>query len=139
MTYIIAITVFSLFSPLQPGQCRELTGLFLAIEAVESGGNPSLIGADGERGLYQIRPIFVDDINRILGESRFSYEDRLSKSRSEKMMLIYWQHYATERRLGRSSTFSDLARIFNGGPDGHKKKATKKYWLKVKKEMEILK
>jgi hypothetical protein len=46
--------------------------------------------------------------------------------------------YATQKRLGRSPTYEDIARIHNGGPSGHKKSATDGYWLKVKKELEQL-
>jgi len=30
-------------------------------------------------------------------------------------------------------TFEDIARIHNGGPNGHRKEITKRYWEKVKK------
>ena len=43
--------------------------------------------------------------------------------------------YATERRLGRTPTYEDVARIHNGGPNGYKKTATYKYWQKVKKKL----
>ena len=43
--------------------------------------------------------------------------------------------YGTESRLGHSPTDEDMARMHNGGPNGHKNKATEKYWDKVKKEM----
>jgi hypothetical protein len=39
------------------------------------------------------------------------------------------------RHAPKNATAEDLARIHNGGPKGHTKKATLKYWDKVKKEM----
>jgi hypothetical protein len=43
--------------------------------------------------------------------------------------------YATSKRLGRPVTDQDRARIWNGGPNGYKKKATLGYWAKVRKEL----
>jgi hypothetical protein len=42
----------------------------------------------------------------------------------------YLEHY------GRGKTTEEQARIWNGGPQGHKKKTlTEAYWAKVKKQM----
>ena len=48
----------------------------------------------------------------------------------------YMTRYCTERRLGRKPTDQDRARMWNGGPNGHRKSATLKYWDKVEKAME---
>jgi len=132
---LIFITVFAIrwetvsLSSSEAAQATDdpLGRLFEAIEAVESGGDSNAVGADGEAGPYQIRPIFVDDANKIVGKRAFSYGDRFSKEKSKEMMRIYWRFYATERRLGRLPTFEDLARIHNGGPNGYKKESTKGY------------
>ena len=55
---------------------------------------------------------------------------------TEKVILAYWDRYATMKRLGRKPTNEDRARIHNGGPKGHTKKATLKYWEKVKKALD---
>ena len=44
------------------------------------------------------------------------------------MVTIYLRHYG--------GTFEEMARKHNGGPQGHKKECTKKYWEKVKTELE---
>ena len=36
--------------------------------------------------------------------------------------------YATEGRLGRPPTYEDMARIHNGGPNGHTIAGTLEYW-----------
>lgn len=105
--------------------------LLKAIATVESGNNPSAHNkAEDAVGLYQIRKIYVDDINRILGKPHFSYKNRWSAYKSRLMVGVYLNHY------GRGKTIEQLARIHNGGPRGHEKKATEKYWLKVKKVLE---
>jgi hypothetical protein len=101
-----------------------------AIEQVESGGQADAIGDNGKAvGAYQIHKICVDDVNRILGEKIYTYSHRLNKAKSRQMCEIYIDHY------GRNKTDLDKARIWNGGPRGHKKKATLKYAQKIKKHL----
>lgn len=103
-----------------------------AICEVESNGDCSKIGKVGEIGCYQIRECFWIDALEQDPSIGGVYEDCINKEYAEKVMLAYWERYATEERLGREPTFEDLARIHNGGPNGCKKKATVVYWLKVK-------
>tara|TARA_Y100001973_G_C5147650_1_gene306301 strand:+ start:922 stop:1149 length:228 start_codon:yes stop_codon:yes gene_type:complete len=64
------------------------------------------------------------------------YESCYDKDYAEKVVLTYWQRYATSKRLGRTPTNEDRARQHNGGPNGHKKESTIKYWTKVKKVLQ---
>ena len=112
-----------------------------AIEQVESGGDANAIGDNGNAvGSYQIWKIYVDDVNRInrIGYTdkysdpiQYDYNDRKSKYLSRYMVKTYLTHYG--------GTVEEMARKHNGGPTGHKKEATVKYWLKVKAEMENVK
>lgn len=105
--------------------CEPTEALLDAIEQVESGGDPNAIGDNGEAvGAYQIHKIFVRDVNRILGRKEYEYDDRLDRNKSRQMAEIYLRHYG--------GTAEEMSRKFNGGPQGHKKESTKKYWLKVK-------
>ena len=113
--------------------CANDDNLLAAIALVESGNDANSVGDCGAAvGMYQIHKIFVDDTNRILRRKEFSYNDRYSPVRSRQMIKIYWNHYATVKRLGRKPTRQDKARIHNGGPNGYKKQSTLKYWRKVK-------
>lgn len=58
------------------------------------------------------------------------YEDCKNEDYARRIVLAYWDRYAPA-----DATDEQLARIHNGGPKGHKLKATLKYWAKVKKEM----
>jgi soluble lytic murein transglycosylase-like protein len=99
-----------------------------AIEWVESKGDPWAIGDGGNAvGAYQIWPIFVDDCNRILGRQEYTYKDRLNITKSREMASVYLRHYG--------GTFEEMAAKFNGGPNGHKKEATRKYVEKVKSRL----
>jgi hypothetical protein len=39
------------------------------------------------------------------------------------------------RRYGKGKSAEDRARIWNGGPKGYEKSATKRYWKEVKKNL----
>ena len=134
-----------------------LDDLLDAIEQIESSGDPDAVGDNGAAvGSYQIHKIYVDDVNRILkgwkrqvneqiesAEHRgiggwfvpYSYEDRRNRNYSRDMAEVYLTYY-TPLDDDYNIDLEKAARIHNGGPDGWKKKATEKYWLKVKSAME---
>lgn len=112
--------------------------LILALIQVESGGNPSAVGDGGKAvGVLQIHQEVIDDVNRIAGAS-FTAKDRLNRDASIEIFRIYVNHYATEARLGRPVLVQDIARIWNGGPRGHKKLATVGYWVRVRLKLGYL-
>ena len=114
----------------------SIDDLLDAIEQVESNGNPNAIGDDGNAiGSFQIWESYVDDVNRILGKKKYSYQDRLDSCLSRQMTKTYISHYAIEKRLHHKPTHQDMARIHNGGPNGYRKKSTEIYWGKIKKEL----
>jgi hypothetical protein len=102
------------------------SNIFEAIAQVESNNCDKKIGKAGERGRYQLTEVFVDDINRIVGYKRYTYNDRLNPSKSRAMMRIFWSHY-------KCMTNEEKARKHNGGPKGMYKYKTKAYWDKVRK------
>ena len=108
--------------------------LLNAIIQVESGGKANAVGDGGKAvGILQIWPIMVDDVNRIQRlnkrSKRYTYKDRKNAARSVEMYYIWLNHYH------KNSTDEKIARCWNGGPTGHKKAATLKYWQKVRKAM----
>ena len=54
---------------------------------------------------------------------------------SESVIRAYMSRYATERRLGRTVTNEDIARIHNGGPNGWNNSNTQGYWDKVSNQL----
>lgn len=110
--------------------------LILAIAIVESGCNTSALNVEEDAvGYLQIRPCVVEDVNRILGNERFSLDDRYDKQASIEMFkiytLFYYNHYKSKIKM---SEHEARARIWNGGPKGWQKSATKKYWRKVREQ-----
>jgi len=103
-----------------------------AIHQVETNGRLGPVRGDGGKALgpLQIHRVCWLDAN-VPGK----YEDCADLSYSKRVFAAYMERYATERRLGRPVTDEDRARIWNGGPNGYKKKATVKYWIKVKEHL----
>jgi len=113
---------------------RQHTDLVNAMIWVESKGNDSAYHK-GERaaGCLQIRPIMVKEVNRILhlkgSEKIYTLEDRWSRAKSIQMFNIVVNYYHP------NGTYEEIARCWNGGPQGLQKKQTKKYWNKVQKRL----
>jgi hypothetical protein len=130
------IFIFIFITSLSKGQ---VSGRFLnALEQVESRGNANSVGDNGRAiGCLQIWQSVVTDVNRIAG-TNYKHADAFDRDKARTMARIYLNYYASTKRIGRVASEQDLARIWNGGPSGHRKTATLSYWVKVKKEMEKL-
>ena len=114
----------------------QILTLILAIIAVESGGNDSAIGDDGlAYGCLQIHACYVQDASEYANHP-WRHRDAFDRDTSIQMFKAYMSRYATEKRIGQPITAEHIARIHNGGPNGHRKVATEKYWLKVKAVLE---
>jgi hypothetical protein len=105
-----------------------LSNLISALIIVESSGNDLAIGDNGRAlGPLQIHRGVVLDVNRITG-SNYRHSEMTNRVAARAVCEAYLTHY------GRGKTTEEQARIWNGGPQGHKKKtATEGYWRKVQK------
>ena len=95
-------------------------------------------------GILQIRPILVDDVNRIINKDyHFKYKDRYDVQKSVEMCANYLMHYhnkyVTYNPNTEMSDYEICARLWNGGYEGLKRNpnATNKYWSKVKLLKEV--
>ena len=112
--------------------------LLPALIAIESNGKNDAIGDNGKAvGCLQIHMIYLRDVNRI-AKTKYKDADRLDRKKSLEMATIYLTHYAKRysRITGKIPTLEVISRMHNGGLNGWKKEATKKYWLKVKKHLQ---
>jgi len=132
----LALIVLSSVSAFAQRPIDKDTRVFLdAIRRVETGGLPNAgKGAVGDKGAsigpYQIQRAYHADARMKAGK----YEDcSTDATYSEQTMLAYFARYAPKALEAKD--WETLARIHNGGPKGHTKKATLGYWAKVKKEM----
>lgn len=135
MLFSILSTISSSSEPISNTKTNNHQKLLDAICIVETGCDNTKVGADGEIGSYQILPAYWQDALEFDPSIGGVYEDVLNDEYARKVILAYWNRYATERRIGRPVTNEDRARIHNGGPNGWKKKATEIYWEKVKSHL----
>ena len=64
----------------------------LALILTESQMDSLAVGKDNDLGILQITPIFVDEVNRLVGENQFSHQDALSPEKSLQMLAIYQEY-----------------------------------------------
>ena len=112
----------------------EVSGINRVFDAVcwiESKNNPvAFNGMELARGIAQITPIMIDDVNRILGKETYADADAYEPDKAREMFQIYCLHYYPD------GPPEYWARAWNGGPTGPTKPSTLEYWLKVKAELE---
>jgi len=101
-----------------------------AIIKIESNGNEK-VSNNGCVGVLQIRACMVKEVNQILSkkhiDKRYTLEDRKNKEKSIEMFWIFQKEHSD------TTSFSNMARKWNGGPYGYKSKRTLSYWNKVNK------
>ena len=74
---------------------REL--LILSIMSVESNFNPEAEGKQGDTGILQIRQIYVDEVNRILGYDKYTLSDAYDVNKSLEMFDILQNYHNPNR------------------------------------------
>ena len=144
ISLLLAAAAFT-SSPM-PTQTYDFRYALDAIRIVETGGEPNEgIGSRGDggnaRGPYQIHRIYHVDAageDKSLGDYSLTLT---SKSYSERVVRAYMSRYASgalrrlELGLGSLKDVETVARIHNGGPQGHRKQATLGYWGKVRRAL----
>ena len=104
---------------------NDLEFLLDAIAHVESDNNPKAVGDNGRAiGSYQIHRRYWQDGIRILGVD-WQYRDARDPQKARRVVRAYLRYY------GKGKSLLEMARIHNGGPRGHRKKATLKYARKI--------
>ena len=118
-------------------QIDSVDHLLESMILVESNGDSLAVGDihmnTPSIGLLQIRRVMVKEVNRILEKQgsmlRYSYSDRWSATKSVEMYYIWKEFHHQE------SSDETIARNWNGGTYGYKKKTTIQYWAKVKNNL----
>ena len=105
---------------------NEIT-LFAIIDYESAWGKFPYNKTENAAGHLQIRPVVVTDVNRF-SEEKYTLKDRFDLNKSIEMFWKYHQIY-------KSVTSEQLARIWNGGPNGMYKTATLNYWKEVQKRI----
>jgi len=117
--------------PVAAAQSSELLD---AIRQVETGGckDPANAVGDGGKaiGPFQIHRCYWQDAIDHDPSIGGTYSDCKSEEYARKVVSAYMRRYAP-----RGAGDETMARIHNGGPSGHRKSATVKYWNKVRKHL----
>jgi len=123
----------------RPADRPKIEALLDAIQKQETGGcvDPAhAVGDDGRsRGWYQIQYAYWLDTRRP-GDPRDResyFRDTASRTVSRQVVLRYWSRYCP-KALERGD-LETLARVHNGGPAGHRVRATRSYWHNVRKRI----
>ena len=101
-----------------------------AIEMVESRHNEKAVSSNGKWvGCLQISTILVKEVNRIIGENKFTYNDRYSRQKSHNMFILYQEKYNPERNIEKA------VRLWNSGDLKcmQRKASTNGYYNRFKK------
>jgi len=142
VAFITVSFVIVAMTPFKKGEILKDV-LYSSIVWVESKGDANAKSRDGSVGIIQIKPVMVKEVNRICKiqgmKKRFTLSDRKNPHKSAEMFWIYQGFYNPDLNLDSLSKedMAILARKWNGGPNGDRKRATKKYWRKVSKRLKI--
>lgn len=111
--------------------------LFLkAIAWQESKWNPLAFNkSENAVGIYQIRPIYLEDVKRFTPELKdMSHDDCYNQLLAEEVVSDYIQYWTIRYHdkkgkpgWSKEELFRIMAAIHNGGPNGPDKLSTKKY------------
>ena len=135
---------FLLLAPLAMAQALTVADLdamrtehraFLdALAQVESGGKDDSVGDGGKAiGRMQIWEIYHTDAVAHAPAIGGEYADCNGKAYAERVVVAYLHRYG--KKALKDKSYEKLSRIHNGGPSGHRKRATLKYWIKVEKAL----
>ena len=97
-----------------------------ALIQVESEGKEDAVGKTNDVGILQITPIYVKDVNRILGEDKYDLSCRTDTEKSLEMFEILQGHYNPSKSIDKAIKL-------------HNPKAPQSYRIKIMNKMEIIK
>ena len=105
--------------------------LINAIVHVESQGDTTLIGRDGDVGMMQQLEISVKEANRLnkFNDKHYTLNDRFNPQSQIEMFLIIQNYY------NKSGDYEIAARLWNGHDLKKQKSSTLAYWKKVQSAM----
>lgn len=110
-------------------QKKEPTEWEIFVEAlieVESEGKADAVGKTNDVGILQITPIYVKDVNRILGEERYTLSCRTDIEKSLEMFEILQSHYNPNKDINKAIKL-------------HNPRAGQSYRIKIMNQMENIK
>ena len=113
-------------------ELTEFDELTLAIALTESRFNPDAVGTADDVGILQIRPIYVEEVNRVCG-TEYDHKDAFDVGKSLEMFVALQDYYNPGRDL-------DTAIRLHNKSDAYKRKVlenleTIKRYETIRKEL----
>ena len=84
--------------------------------------------ASGARGMYQLKPIAVQEANRILRRDVFAYADASNKYKAQAMAVLILSHHR-----GWFASTEEYLRVWNAGSVGARQGRGEAYVRKAKR------
>lgn len=103
-----------------PDTLSDWSILQLAIAMTESEFNPDAIGKTKDYGIYQITPIYVEEINRLLGEKTYTHTQAFDMTKSVEMFNVFQSFKNPEKDI-------ETAIYFHNKASWYKKKVMRNY------------
>lgn len=111
----------------------DLRPLLDAIRMTETGGTSDSANAAGDHG-RSIGPYQISRKYWIDSGAGGTWETCRNAAVAERTMISYWRRHCPNALRQRS--WEVLARVHNGGPNGHRRAATSQYWRAVRHRLE---
>lgn len=105
-------------------ELSEWEMLQLAIAMTESNFNPKAVGTHKDYGIFQITPIYVAEVNKILGEKAYTHDQAFDITKSVEMFNILQEDKNPDKDIDKG--------IYN-----HNK--SKAYKTRVKENLKVVK
>lgn len=125
------VAAFAAASP--PPADFDMDRILTAIRQVETGGHRDPANAVGDKGKaigpFQIHRAYWADAVEHDPSIGGTYADCKNEAYARKIVIAYLSRYC------KNWDYETVARIHNGGPKGHTKTATLKYWYKVQNNL----
>jgi len=103
-----------------PDTLSDWNTLQLAIAMTESEFNPKAVGKTKDYGIYQITPIYVKEVNRLLGNQVYTHDQAFDINKSVEMFNIMQSFKNPEQDI-------ETAIYFHNKAPWYKKKVLRNY------------
>lgn len=134
LTLIVIGLLASLAAAVPPPADYDTDRILDAIRLQETGGEKDPANAVGDKGKsigpFQIQRGYWQDAIDYDPSIGGKYEDVRDEDYARRIVIAYLSRYC------KTWTDENVARIHNGGPSGHKKKSTIKYWREVRAKLD---
>ena len=137
MRRLLAVGILTVcVAPAMAQYTPQQHALLDALIQVESSGKDDAVGDNGNAiGCLQIWKVYWQDAverSNIGG----TYKDCYKRAYAKRIVDAYMKRYAREAWTNPTKFDAQkCARIHNGGPRGYRKRATLRYWAKVKEAL----